>query len=134
MLWRRNSEPQPTPDEPGPAQCQQVPPEADTDAEQSGPVILGGIRTAREHAVALLDALLAAGLDGRSLLQSDMEEIHLNLCEQNRWIWRRWPAIGRELKSLGLRKTKVWAEGQRLTVYEIAAPASNVVALERERA
>jgi hypothetical protein len=95
-------------------------------------VILGGIRSPREHAIALLDAL--RGLEGKSLLQSDLEELHRVLCEQNGWIYRRWLAVGRELRLLGLRKTKVWCNGQRLTAYEISAPASNVVALERGRA
>jgi len=134
MLWKRKSEPQPTPGETAADKCAQMPTDADTDAEQSGPVVLGGIRTAREHAIALLEALRAAGLDGRSLLADDMEEMHRMLCEQNAWIYRRWPAVGREQKRLGLRKTKVWADGQRLTAYEIAAPTSNVVALERGRA
>lgn len=55
----------------------------------------------------------------------------------------KWPAVGRELAKLpGVRRGKVWIEGQRLTVYEIgpvSETASNVLQVvpqttERKRA
>jgi hypothetical protein len=116
-------------------QCAPAPAPVGTDQHQDGPVVFGALRSAREHAVALLERLRSAGLDGRSLYQGDIEDLHRSMCDDLVWIPRRWPAIGRELKRLGLRRSKVWIQGQRLTVYEIGEPAtSNVIPVERRRA
>lgn len=112
-------------------------PPVGTGTPQSAPVETimswGAIRSPREHAVALISHLRQAGAGGRSLLQGDMEDVHTELVHELGWVHRQWPAVGRELRKLGVRKGKLWVEGQRLTVYEI--PATDVVDLsERRRA
>jgi hypothetical protein len=124
----------------------------DTDLQQSAPMrtkadesekfvinSLGAMRSPADHAAMLLDMIRGAGFDGRSVLATELEDCHALLCEQLGWIPRRWHAVGRELKRLGVRKGKVWLAGQRLTIYEIGPPisADNVVAhatVERRRA
>ena len=87
----------------------------------------------------LLDTLRKAGFDGQSLLAAQLAECHKEMCVEFGWIWRQWPAVGREFKKLGLSKSKIWIEGRRLTIYQIGSPAdtaNKVVrhpAVERKR-
>jgi hypothetical protein len=111
------------------------------DAESAPPLILGAFRSAEEHAIALLSTLRDLALEGRSLYAGDVANVHQHMCEKLDWIYRRWPAVGREFNKLdGVRKCKVWANGQRLTFYEIGPrtdDADNVIrhaAVERKRA
>jgi hypothetical protein len=99
----------------------------DTEADDDTLVVLGVLRPPREHALALLEAMRAAGLDGKCLLQEDLAAFHLILCEARGWMPRRWLSVGRELKRLGIRRGKEWNEGRRRTVYEIGEPLETVV-------
>jgi len=108
--------------------------------ENDSPRILGAFRSAKEHAVELRAMLNGYSIEGRSLYAGDLAHLHQVMCQQRGWIWRRWPAVGREFKKLdGVRKGKVWLNGERLTFYEIGplpGVASNVVphaAVERKR-
>src|SRR5687768_8687929 len=105
---------------PVPTEAHQPAP-VDTSAHRSGPMapVLGSVRWPREHAVALVEALVAEGLAGRSIYVGDLEEAHHVVCERLGWQPTRWPAIGRELRKLGLQKVKVDIDGERLTYYEI---------------
>jgi hypothetical protein len=103
--------------------------------ESGNSVELGGIRSAREQAAALLHALVDAGYAGKSLPNGSLFALHVKLCKEAGWLPRGWLAIGRALRRMGLRKAKLWCaseDGPELvTYYEIAAPAGNVVDLKR---
>jgi hypothetical protein len=84
----------------------------------------------------LVEALLAAGYGGKSIYQGDLEVFHRILYQERGWAPVSWLAICRELKRLGLRKAKLSTDGERLTMYVISAPATNVVqrpAIDRKR-
>jgi len=107
------------------------------DAEPSGTIypVLGSVRWPREHAVALVAALVEAGFTGRSLYVKDLEEAHHAVCGRLGWMPTRWPAIGRELRKLGLKKVKVEIDGERLTYYEIQpVKVADVVPLRTRQA
>jgi hypothetical protein len=128
MLWRRSDKgeppnPIPSPDQPG------------TDAELSP--ILEGLDTAREQAVALVSALVEAGLSGKAMPIDRLATAHTTLCRERGCAARGWFAVARELKRMGLRKAKVWVKGNLVTYYELPASAGPVVdlaAVQRQRA
>jgi len=88
----------------------------------------------------LVASLLQAGAQGKSFSVRDLEQFHLEMCTELGWAWRKWPAIGRELRALGLETATVAIGGERLTYYEIqpvTEPTATVVdlaAAERRRA
>jgi hypothetical protein len=100
---------------------------------------LGEIHPPRKRAQMLVASLLKAGAQGKSFSVRDLEEFHLGMCTELGWAWRKWPAIGRELRALGLETATVAVDGERLTYYEIqpVTEPTNVVeraAAERRRA
>jgi hypothetical protein len=101
------------------------------------PLNFGALRSPQEHAAKLVERMRAQGsvVYGRSFHQGELEDFHWRICKELRWLWRKWPSVGRELKKLpGVRKGKVWFDGQRLTVYEIGpAPAEAIVDLAEEK-
>src|SRR5262245_49360077 len=96
--------------------------------------VLGEIHKPREHALALVQYLLASGAQGKSLSVPDLMQAHFQMCAAMGWGWRKWAAIGRELKLMGLKTGTVTVGSERITYYQIepvAEPASNVVSIER---
>ena len=87
--------------------------------------VVGAIRSAEEHAIALLeelrDALWENHLEGKAIYQGTIHSAYLLMCTERDWCPRGWNAVARELKKLpGVRKAKVWgSQRQRLTFYEI---------------
>jgi riboflavin synthase alpha subunit len=85
----------------------------------------------------LVEGMRALGpvVYGHSIRQGELESFHRDMCEALGWLWRRWPAVGRELKKLpGVRKGKVLVNGQRLTVYEVGpVPTEAIVDLAEEK-
>jgi hypothetical protein len=115
--------------------AQQVEPLQPSEPEWQ-PLIVGTIHSPRERASLLMDEVLSAGYGGKSIYQGDLEVFHRILCERDGWAPVSWLAICRELKRLGVRKAKLSTGGERLTMYVIEAPASNVVkhpAIDRKR-
>jgi hypothetical protein len=99
--------------------------------------VLGEIHTPREHALALLSYALSADARSKSFSARDLQTLHLEMCEVMGWAWRKWPAIGRELKGLGLVTATVSVDGERLTYYEIqpvAEPSAEAVPMPCRRA
>ena len=44
---------------------------------------------------------------GTASAKAELESFHRDMCEELGWLWRKWPAVGRELKKLqGVRKGK----------------------------
>src|SRR5689334_14308368 len=83
---------------------------------------------AREHAAMLVQALRA--IWPRPVELDDLELTYLELCEELGWTALGWIAIARELAKLpGVRRSKPWRNGRRLTVYVIAPAAETVVDL-----
>jgi len=95
------------------------------------PLIVGTIHSPRERAILLVEALRATGYDGKSIYQGDLAVFHGNLCEERGWAPVSWLAICRELKRLGLRKYHMHVDGERLTMYGIAPPRTNVMQLRK---
>jgi hypothetical protein len=135
-LWSRTPA---EPSQPEPGQCPDsagtVQHQCDTGsapvAHRSGdePLSIDVIRTPQEHALKLREHLEATGRVGESIYQGDIEAVCMAMCDGLGWARRQWPAVGRELAKLpGVRKGKVYLNGERLTVYEITA---NVVPLTR---
>jgi len=70
----------------------------------------------------------------RALHQAELEELYQFECHDRGWIPRKWAAVGRELARLpGVRRTKPWLNGQRITVYTIAPTDGDVVDLAAAR-
>ena len=91
------------------------------------PMIFGALRSPKEHAIKLRE-YLGSALGERSVYVGDLEHLHRVMCQELCWIPRRWPAVGRELSKLdGVRKGKVWVNGERLTVYGFGTPVETVV-------
>jgi len=111
----------------------------DTGATRSAnpPITFGALRSPQEHAAKLVESLREMGSEvyGRSFYQGELASFLSDLCEELGWIRRKWPAVGRELIKLpGVRKGKVWFNGQRLTVYEIGpVPTEAIVDLAEEK-
>ena len=102
--------------------------------------VLGALHPPRKHALTLIASLLRSGAQGKSFSVRDLGKFHLEMCLELGWAWRKWPAIGRELRALGLETATVPVGGERLTYYQIAPatqPTATVVELaaaERRRA
>ena len=107
--------------------CEPVP----TSEPEWDPIIIGTIHSTRERATLLIEALIAAGLEGKAVYHFDMELFHRRLCAERGWAPVSWLAICRELGKL-LSKVKLRADGERLTMYQIAKPPANVVQLARK--
>jgi hypothetical protein len=140
-FFRRNTPADTAPQQPAPVQTDapQVEPtstESNLVEPSPHPVVLGSIQSAREQAVALVDALVETGYEGKSLSVGQLCTLHYKLSELSGTIPRGWLAIARELKRMGLPKVKLWkGEGGEIvlvTYYEIVAPPGNVVALARK--
>jgi hypothetical protein len=98
-------------------------------------LVFGAIRSPQEHDAKLVEQIGALGLCGFSFHQGDLEDFHWAMCDKLGWCRRKWPAVGRELKKPpGVRKGKVWFNGQRLTVYEIGPASEASVDLAGEAA
>ena len=109
---------------------------APVSTELQPPLLFGAIRSPQEHAAMLVEGMRALGpvVYGHSIRQGELENFHRDMCEELGWLWRKWPAVGRELKKLpGVRKGKVWFNGQRLTVYEIGPASETSVDLAQEK-
>lgn len=77
-------------------------------------------RPAADHAAALLVWLQGAGGRSGSILASELEEIHRELCQEFDWEPIGWVAVGRELRRiLGARKEYTRRAGRQLCVYRI---------------
>jgi hypothetical protein len=100
------------------------------------PIVVGTVHSRRERAILLIEALRAAGYDGKAMYEDDLRIMHERLCQERGWAMAPWFAICRELgpKGLDLRlKGKLRVQGSRLTMYVIREPAANVVALDTAR-
>jgi hypothetical protein len=108
----------------------------DTDAEDCAPLVLGSMRSAEEHAEAIIAMIQHLGLANRAIYQADLQRMHAEMCEALGWLPKSWIAVCRELAKLpGVKRGMVKIDGHRLTAYEIepAAEAANVVPIERRR-
>src|ERR1700752_2073236 len=52
--------------------------------------VLGEIHKPREHALALVQCLVASGAQGKSLSVPAMMQAHFNMCVAIGWAWRKW--------------------------------------------
>lgn len=87
-------------------------------------------RPPRDHARALLDWLQGPGGRTGSILASELEAIHIEVCCELDWEPIGWIAVGRELRRLiGGRKEYARSEGRRLCVYRI--PPADIIARPR---
>jgi hypothetical protein len=109
--------------------------------EQRGPLVFGSLKSAKEHALKVVEMIRAGGCTNRAIWQGEIEDMHWNLCEDLAWVPRKWDAVGRELAKLpGVRRGGIKLGHQRLTVYEVApeaeAPSAvvDLVAVQRQRA
>lgn len=107
-------------------QCRPVPP----GEPEWEPLIIGTLHSTRERATLLIEALIAAGLEGKAVYHVDLETFHHRLCAERGWAPISWLALCRELGKL-LRKVKLRADGERLTMYQIAKPPANVVQMRK---
>jgi hypothetical protein len=95
------------------------------------PYVFGSMRSAREHAEALRDGIIRAGLVDRTIWQGELERLHLEMCEDYAWLPRLWDAVGRELAKLpGVTRGTIKVNGQRLTAYEVRVPAEAAAVVE----
>jgi hypothetical protein len=104
---------------------------ADLDWE---PIVIGTVHSRRERAILLIEALRAAGYDGKAIYEDDLRVMHERLCMERGWAMLSWFAICREMgpKGLDLRlKEKLRVDGSRLTMYAIREPVTNVVAMAK---
>lgn len=77
-------------------------------------------RPARDHAAALLTWLQGPGGRSGTLLASELQEMHRDLCIERDWEPLGWVAVGRELRRLiGGRKEYIWHQGRRVCVYRV---------------
>ena len=88
-------------------------------------------RPAGDHAAALLAWLQGAGGRSGSILASELENMHRDLCHELDWELVGWVAVGRELRRiLGTRKEYTRRAGRQLCVYRI--PPANIAPSARE--
>lgn len=73
------------------------------------PTIFGPVRSPKEHAVKLAELMRGAPrYQGHAVYAGEVRYHHEKMCEALGWIYRRWPAVARELAKLdGVRKSKV---------------------------
>src|SRR5262245_42580892 len=54
----------------------------DTGADQWQPIIIGTVHSAKERATLLMQVLVDAGYEGKSVYEDDLREFHRRLCEE----------------------------------------------------
>ena len=92
-------------------------------------------RPAADHAAALLAWLQGAGGRSGSILASELEDMHRDLCHELDWEPVGWVAVARELRRiLGTRKEYTRRVGRQLCVYRIPPAKAAPSALEWPRA
>jgi len=105
--------------------------------EQDPALVFGSLKSAKEHAIKVVEVIRATGCTDRAIYQGEIQGMHVDLCEDLTWVPRKWDAVGRELAKLpGVRRGEIKLGHHRLTVYEVA-PLEEVVeltAVERKRA
>ena len=126
MLWHRRTKVGPN-TEPGETKVEP------NETEVAPWPILEGLGTAREQAAALIGALVEAGLAGKAVPIDRLAAVHRKICTERNAVTRGWLAVSRELKRLGLRKTKVWVGADLVTYYIVAELAPpNVVNIHQK--
>ena len=92
-------------------------------------------RPSADHAAALLTWLQGAGGRSGSILASELEDMHRDLCHELDWEPVGWVAVARELRRiLGTRKEYTRRVGRQLCVYRIPPASAVPCALEWPRA
>lgn len=111
------------------ATCAQPPP------AQVGSGLVGDIggewQSVEEHADQLIALLVRSGCTSGSLLSTDLQHVHRQMCFRLRWLQRPWSPIAKCLRERsGGRKTYAWLDGRRRRIFSLkkltSAPTSAV--------
>lgn len=82
-------------------------------------------RPPADHATALLEWLQGPGGRTGTILSTELEAVHADLCFELDWEFVGWTAVARELRRLlGARKEYIWRDGKRLRAYRIPPATS----------